>query len=160
MRCWNGINYGRQKFRLDWSCFYGSLWVKLYQLEQNWAWLKNLAVEAEELIAFHCLFAKILWRDARWLLNVEGMHGLDIKSWLSTNLKTKSALNLGHVNECDFLLQAVIIIDVMWFAQNKSVHCGKNHHLLIWWHLCIIIFWSIEQLGVNMIKRRTLFKNL
>lgn len=47
---------------------------------------------------------------------------------MSIVLNARTALSLDHISERDFLLQAAIITDVMWFVRNQTVHCGIQHY--------------------------------
>lgn len=53
------------------------------------------------------------------------MQQLDIRSWITILMNSSSSLNLDFISERDFLLQAAVIIDTIWFSRNLMVHQGK-----------------------------------
>lgn len=79
-------------------------------------------IENVEHLLLNCCYARVLWMESYWLLNLEAFGHLSMLEWVGVIIQPELHLGLKGPQGRDFTLFAAIVSDTIWYYRNQVVH--------------------------------------
>lgn len=78
------------------------------------------------LHVFHgCTLARLLWSTSNWAFDISRIPESSAADWIHILLNAESLLGIQSRSFNSFILNAALIMDVLWFSCNKFLHEGE-----------------------------------
>lgn len=71
-----------------------------------------------------CSFARLLWQQSPWPINISRVPISSPAHWLKLLLSADSWLDISASSVPSFILNAALVMDVLWYNSNQIVHDG------------------------------------
>ncbi|XP_059440508.1 uncharacterized protein LOC132172957 [Corylus avellana] len=72
-----------------------------------------------------CPFARAIWRNTAWPINVSVFSNLPIAEWSKAIINPSSHLGIPSDQVWEFQISALVTMDCSWLARNKLIHNGS-----------------------------------
>lgn len=79
-------------------------------------------VETLHHLFFNCYFARILWRQSSWPIDISKFNEFPITVWINNILNPSRSLLIAKEEIQNFQLFASLAMDCIWFLRNKVIH--------------------------------------